>query len=61
LTITLIETVPIRVPLERTYAGSHDRMTHRPQLSDGWLDVPTGRGLGWELDLDYVERHRIST
>jgi L-alanine-DL-glutamate epimerase-like enolase superfamily enzyme len=51
LTITLIETVPIRVPLERTW----------PQLSDGWLDVPTRRGLGWELDLDYVERHRIST
>jgi D-galactarolactone cycloisomerase len=29
LTITLIETVPIRVPLARTYVGSHYSMTHR--------------------------------
>ena len=29
LTITRIETVPIRVPLARTYAGSHYSMTHR--------------------------------
>ena len=29
LTIRKIETVPIRVPLARVYAGSHYRMTHR--------------------------------
>ena len=29
LTIGMIETVPIRVPLGRVYAGSHYRMTHR--------------------------------
>ena len=29
LTITRIETVPIRVPLDRVYRGSHYRMTHR--------------------------------
>ncbi len=34
---------------------------NRPQLRDGWLELPHGPGLGWELDLDYVERHRVST
>jgi len=36
-------------------------VANRPRLSDGWLDLPTRPGLGWELDLDYVERHRVST
>jgi L-alanine-DL-glutamate epimerase-like enolase superfamily enzyme len=35
-------------------------VANRPQLSDGWFDLPTGAGLGWELDLDYVERYRVS-
>jgi D-galactarolactone cycloisomerase len=36
-------------------------VANRPPLSDGWLDLPGGPGLGRELDLDYVDRHRIST
>jgi D-galactarolactone cycloisomerase len=32
LTITGIETIPIRVPLARLYSGSHYRMTHRSTL-----------------------------
>jgi L-alanine-DL-glutamate epimerase-like enolase superfamily enzyme len=36
-------------------------VVNRPQLSEGWFELPTEPGLGWDLDLDYVERHRIST
>jgi len=36
-------------------------VANRPQLRDGWLELPHGPGLGWELDWDYVERHRVST
>jgi L-alanine-DL-glutamate epimerase-like enolase superfamily enzyme len=36
-------------------------VANRPQLHDGWLELPHGPGLGWELDGDYVERHRVST
>ncbi|MSV44779.1 MAG: mandelate racemase/muconate lactonizing enzyme family protein, partial [Actinobacteria bacterium] len=32
LTITGIETEQIRVPLERTYRGSHYKMTHRSTI-----------------------------
>lgn len=32
LTIRRIETIPIRVPLARVYAGSHYRMTHRSTI-----------------------------
>src|SRR5690625_5008433 len=32
LTIERIETIPIRVPLERTYHGSHYHMTHRSTI-----------------------------
>jgi D-galactarolactone cycloisomerase len=35
-------------------------IANRPQLVDGQLKVPTGPGLGWELDLDFVERYRVS-
>jgi D-galactarolactone cycloisomerase len=31
---------------------------NRPELVDGELPLPTGPGLGWELDWDYIERHR---
>ncbi len=34
---------------------------NRPQLGDGWLESPHAPGLGWELDLEYVERHRVKT
>jgi D-galactarolactone cycloisomerase len=32
LTITALETIPLRVPLARTYSGSHYRMTHRSTI-----------------------------
>lgn len=32
LTLTAIETIPIRVPLGRVYSGSHYRMTHRSTI-----------------------------
>jgi L-alanine-DL-glutamate epimerase-like enolase superfamily enzyme len=34
-------------------------VANRPALHDGWLELPTRPGLGWELDLDYVDRHRV--
>jgi D-galactarolactone cycloisomerase len=34
---------------------------NRPRLEDGWISLPTAPGLGWELDRDYVEAHRVST
>ena len=36
-------------------------VANRPRLSDGSLELPHAPGFGWELDLDYVERHRVST
>ena len=32
LTISSIETVPIRVPLARTFSGNYYRMTHRSTI-----------------------------
>jgi D-galactarolactone cycloisomerase len=34
-------------------------VANRPPLVDGHIALPTGPGLGWELDLDYIERHRL--
>lgn len=34
-------------------------VANRPPLVDGKIALPTGPGLGWELDRDYLERHRI--
>lgn len=34
-------------------------IANRPELKDGHLPLPEGPGLGWELDMDYVEAHRI--
>jgi L-alanine-DL-glutamate epimerase-like enolase superfamily enzyme len=31
-----------------------------PKLENGELVLPTGPGLGWELDQDYIERHRVA-
>ncbi len=33
-------------------------IANRPPLRDGVLTLPEGPGLGWELDLDYIEAHR---
>jgi len=34
-------------------------VANRPPLRDGQLELPDAPGLGWELDWDYVERHRV--
>jgi D-galactarolactone cycloisomerase len=34
-------------------------VANRPALTDGYLPLPTGPGLGWELDWDYIDRHRL--
>lgn len=35
-------------------------VANRPALVDGMLTLTDAPGLGWELDLDYVERYRVS-
>lgn len=37
----------------------HNLVANRPQPRNGYLDVPTGPGLGWELDEDYIARYRV--
>jgi D-galactarolactone cycloisomerase len=34
-------------------------IANRPALVDGQIRLPTGPGLGWELDQDYLERYRV--
>ena len=34
-------------------------VANRPAIADGHLSLPTGPGLGWELDEDYIEAHRV--
>ena len=35
-------------------------LANRPPLVDGKLTLPDRPGLGWELDLDYIDAHRIA-
>lgn len=35
-------------------------IANRPPLVDGAITLPGTPGLGWELDLDYVERYRVT-
>jgi D-galactarolactone cycloisomerase len=35
-------------------------VANRPALRDGNLHLPSGAGLGWELDQDYIAAHRVS-
>jgi D-galactarolactone cycloisomerase len=35
-------------------------IANRPALRDGMLVLSDRPGLGWELELDYIERHRVS-
>lgn len=37
----------------------HNIIANRPELKNGHIELPTGPGLGWELDLDYIEKYRI--
>jgi L-alanine-DL-glutamate epimerase-like enolase superfamily enzyme len=34
-------------------------VANRPELVDGHIPLPTGPGLGWELDQEYIEYHRV--
>jgi D-galactarolactone cycloisomerase len=34
-------------------------IANRPEITDGRLTLSEAPGLGWELDWDYVERHRL--
>lgn len=38
----------------------HNLIVNRPVPVDGHLAVPTGPGLGWQLDEDYIARYRLS-
>jgi len=35
-------------------------VANRPALVDGHIELSSAPGLGWELDLDYVDRYRVS-
>ncbi|MDX6733824.1 MAG: hypothetical protein QOC54_3772, partial [Baekduia sp.] len=35
-------------------------VANRPPLIDGHITLSDEPGLGWELDLDYIEHHRVS-
>jgi L-alanine-DL-glutamate epimerase-like enolase superfamily enzyme len=35
-------------------------VANRPPLRGGQLELPNEPGLGWELDPDYIEAHRLS-
>jgi L-alanine-DL-glutamate epimerase-like enolase superfamily enzyme len=35
-------------------------IANRPELVDGKLALPTGPGLGWELDREFIEHYRVS-
>jgi L-alanine-DL-glutamate epimerase-like enolase superfamily enzyme len=34
-------------------------VANRPEIVSGTIELPKGPGLGWELDGDYIEAHRI--
>jgi L-alanine-DL-glutamate epimerase-like enolase superfamily enzyme len=35
-------------------------VANRPPLVDGEMRLPSAPGFGWELDEDYIERHRVA-
>ena len=35
-------------------------VANRPPIVDGQMALPDGPGLGWELDADYIEAHRLT-
>jgi L-alanine-DL-glutamate epimerase-like enolase superfamily enzyme len=36
-------------------------VANRPPIVDGRMTLPSGPGLGWELDADYIEAYRVPT
>ena len=44
--------------VEFTEIMLHDLLLKEPLvLKDGWIDVPTGPGLGWELDDEKIAKY----
>lgn len=37
----------------------HNLVSNRPSLTDGLISLPSGPGLGWTLDEDFIDRYRI--
>jgi D-galactarolactone cycloisomerase len=35
-------------------------IANRPPMRDGFLELSDAPGFGWELDLDYIEHHRVA-
>ena len=35
-------------------------VANRPSLVDGWIELSDRPGLGWELDLEYLEAHAVA-
>ena len=38
----------------------HNLIANRPTLKAGRIPLPTGPGLGWELDQDYISKYRVT-
>jgi len=36
-------------------------VANRPPIVAGWMALPAGPGLGWELDADYIDAYRVSS
>jgi L-alanine-DL-glutamate epimerase-like enolase superfamily enzyme len=36
-------------------------VANRPPIVDGFMTLPGAPGLGWELDTDYIEAHRVTS
>ncbi len=46
--------------VEFTEIMLHDLLTKQPlQLKDGYIEVPTGPGIGWEFDDQKIEKYRV--
>jgi D-galactarolactone cycloisomerase len=35
-------------------------IANRPDLEDGSFRLPTAPGLGWQLDTEYIDHHRVT-
>ena len=53
---------PMSVPVVEvgTQLSTASADSTRSALRDGQLELGSAPGLGWELDLDFVERFRVS-
>jgi L-alanine-DL-glutamate epimerase-like enolase superfamily enzyme len=37
----------------------HNLIANRPTPRDGHIQLPTGPGLGWELDEEFITKYRV--